>query len=250
MNAQDLLAFRRTLRAALIEKRLPIGSSDRALPDTRIAKTLSSGAAGLQQLVIGFCWPYKGEFDLRPLAAEWCGAGISVTLCALAEVGAPMRFRRWSPAVDLVPGAYGISIPAGGEILLPDMLFIPLVGFDSQGYRLGYGGGYFDRFLTELQPKAITIGVSYAALRVATVQPQPHDVAMDFIVTDSALFAVTDRSLEEISVSDFASRCRALAAARGLPRRQSRGEPGSQLSSPVCYASEFPGHFGEASDDD
>ena len=246
----DLLVFRSALRSALITKRLEVGVSERTALDVRIGNILSHCEAAFRHLVIGFCWPYKGEFDLRPLAMRWSSEGVTVALCALTGVGAPMRFRRWSPAVPLVPGAYGIPIPLGTEVMVPDLLLIPLVGFDSQAYRLGYGGGYFDRFLGELQVKPITIGVSYDLMRVDSIQPQPHDVPMDFIVTDSAIFAARDSTLERVEEGGFPSRLTSLATARRLPRQQPDNGSVSQLSSPVCYAREFPGYFGETADGD
>jgi 5-formyltetrahydrofolate cyclo-ligase len=248
MDSQDLLVFRSALRSALINKRLEVGVSERTALDTRIGNILSRCEPVFRHLVIGFCWPYKGEFDLRPLAMRWSSEGMAVALCALTEVGAPMRFRRWSPAVPLVPGAYGIPIPLGTELMIPDLLLIPLVGFDSQAYRLGYGGGYFDRFLSELQVKPITIGISYDLMRVDTIHPQPHDVPMDFIVTDSAMFAAGDSALERVEEGEFPSRLTGLVTVRRLPRRQPDNGSVSQLSSPVCYASEFPGYFGETPD--
>ena len=250
MDSQDLLVFRSALRSALINKRLEVGVSERTALDTRIGNLLSHCEGAFRCLVIGFCWPFKGEFDLRPLAMRWSSEGLTVALCALTEVGAPMHFRRWSPAVPLVPGAYGIPIPLGTEVMIPDLLLIPLVGFDSQAYRLGYGGGYFDRFLGELQAKPITIGISYDLMRVDTIHPQPHDVPMDFIVTDSAIFAARNGTLERVEEGEFPSRLTSLTMAHRLPRRQPNNGSVSQLSSPVCYASEFPGYFGEPADGD
>jgi 5,10-methenyltetrahydrofolate synthetase len=250
MNSQDLTAFRRALRAELIERRLGLGASERAGLDVRIAERLSAAEAAFGALVLGFCWPYKGEFDLRPLAARWCEAGATVALCALTEEGAPMRFRYWSPAVPLVPGAFGIPIPLATDIRVPDLIFVPAVGFDAQGYRLGYGGGYFDRFLADLDPKPIIVGVSYGLLGVPSIRPHTYDVAMDFVVHEEASHAVQNRALVRVTEADFAAGVRALASARGLPRRQpGRSEP-IRLSSPVCYANDFPGYFGETAEDD
>ena len=250
MDSRDLLVFRRALRSTLLNERLEIAASERNALDIRIGNELRHGEAAFRHWVIGFCWPYKGEFDVRPLAARWSSEGLTVALCALTEVRAPMRFRRWSPAVPLVPGAYGIPMPLGTEIMIPDLLLIPLVGFDSQAYRLGYGGGYFDRFFGELQVKPISIGIAYELTRVDTIRPQPHDVPMDFIVTDRAIFAARDGILDSVEKGEFPSRLTDLAKSRRLPRRQPDNGSISQLSSPVCYASEFPGYFGETADRD
>src|SRR6185436_2040899 len=99
-------------------------------------------------------------------------------------------FRAWWPGAPMTAGVYDIPIPDGTAIVAPDAAIVPMNGFDAQGYRLGYGGGYFDRTLASMSPRPLAIGVSYEFARLATIYPQPHDVAMDFVVTEAGLHAV------------------------------------------------------------
>ena len=79
---------------------------------------------------------------------------------------------------------YDIPVPEGTEVVLPDAAVVPMNGFDEHGYRLGYGGGYFDRTLAVLERRVLAVGVSYEALRLSTIHPQPHDIPMNLIVTE------------------------------------------------------------------
>ena len=81
-------------------------------------------------------------------------------------------------------GALGISIPVATEDVRPDIVIAPVVGFDDDGYRLGYGGGFFDRTLARMSGLQQAIGVGYSAARIPTIYPRPHDIPMSLIVTE------------------------------------------------------------------
>ena len=100
-------------------------------------------------------------------------------------LGQPLVFREWHPHARLARGLWKIPYPADGAPVTPDIVIAPLVGFDGGCYRLGYGGGFFDRTLAALSPKALAIGVGYPSAALRTIYPQPHDVPMDWIVTGS-----------------------------------------------------------------
>ncbi len=107
---------------------------------------------------------------------------------------APLVFRRWTPEREMVRGDWNIPVPppdASG--LIPEIMLAPLVGWDGEGYRLGYGGGYFDRTLAALPPQRLVIGVGLEAARLATIYPQPHDIALDAIVTEMGLRMMRQR---------------------------------------------------------
>ena len=84
-------------------------------------------------------------------------------------------------------GVWNIPIPKQRDILRPDVVIVPLVGFDGSGYRLGYGGGYFDRTLASAVPRPYAIGLGYADSALQTIYPQPHDIPMNLIVTDQSI---------------------------------------------------------------
>jgi 5-formyltetrahydrofolate cyclo-ligase len=112
--------------------------------------------------------------------------------CALPVVissQAPLVFRRWQRGAALTPGVWKIPVPAEGEDVVPDIVIAPLVGFDPDCYRLGHGGGFFDRTLASLARRPRIVGVGYARLALRTIYPQPHDIPMDVIVTEEGAVA-------------------------------------------------------------
>ena len=141
------------------------------------------------------------------------------------------------------PGVYDIPVPDGTEIVLPDVAVVPMNAFDARGYRLGYGGGFFDSTLAALGRRAIAIGVSYSAFTLDDIFPQPHDVPMDFIVTEEGVHAGGGAPLRKIDRAQSRTAFAILLRDRQLPRERART---SGYSSPACYATEFPGYFGES----
>jgi 5-formyltetrahydrofolate cyclo-ligase len=97
---------------------------------------------------------------------------------------APLEFRAWQPGVRLESGVWGIPVPADGEVVWPDVLLVPLVGFDRLGYRLGYGGGFYDRTLAAMPRRPTTLGVGFALGAIETIHPQQHDIPMDAVITE------------------------------------------------------------------
>lgn len=133
-------------------------------------------------------WPIADEPDLLPLLSQWADAdGITVCLPTIVQPHAPLEFRRWTPDTPMRPGPYGIQEPAKGPALLPDVLLVPTLGYTLQGDRLGYGGGYYDRTLANLNAQGhtfTTIGVAWnCGLLDADYQAAPHDIPLDAIIT-------------------------------------------------------------------
>jgi 5-formyltetrahydrofolate cyclo-ligase len=182
---EQVRAWRRTERAALIARRVAVPAAERRERDAAITHHLRALVPDLARRHVGFYWPFKGEYDPRPLARALHGEGARLALPVVAAKGRPLIFRDWRPGVPMVPGVWNIPIPAEGEEVMPDTLLIPLVGFDPRGYRLGYGGGYYDRTLANMAPRPLAIGVGFEVSRLATIHPQPHDMRMDLIVTEA-----------------------------------------------------------------
>jgi 5-formyltetrahydrofolate cyclo-ligase len=134
---------------------------------------------------IGFCWPYKGEIDFRHFIRSAVEDGAEAALPVVVERAQPLEFWSWRPHIKMQRGVWNIPIPADRRPVRPTVLLVPLVGFDEGGYRLGYGGGYFDRTLAAATPKPLTIGVGYELGRLPTIHPQRHDIPMDAIVTEN-----------------------------------------------------------------
>jgi len=188
-QARDVARWRRAERARLDTARRALSVAERQAAGMALAGHLRAllderlgGARG--QVFAGY-WPIRGEPDLRPLMADLHAEGVTVALPVVETKAAPLVFRRWTPETRMTRGDWNIPVPPPeAAALVPDIALAPLVGWDGAGYRLGHGGGYFDRTLAALDPCPVTIGVGFQAARLATIYPQPHDIPLDLIVTE------------------------------------------------------------------
>jgi len=138
--------------------------------------------------IISGYWPIKGEPDLRPWLASMIERGATVALPVVVVPSSPLVFRLWTPETKMERGNWNIPVPpADSQELVPEIALAPLVGWDSRGYRLGYGGGYFDRTLASLSPRPHVIGVGLQSAHIGTIYPQPHDIRMSAIVTEAGV---------------------------------------------------------------
>ncbi|MCX8566034.1 MAG: 5,10-methenyltetrahydrofolate synthetase [Glomeribacter sp. 1016415] len=136
---------------------------------------------------VAFYWPFAGEFDTRATLVNWLHE--TPTHCAalpvITEKGGVLRFYRWTPETPMQEGYFKIPVPTHTSEVQPDVLLVPCVGFDLARYRLGYGGGYYDRTLARLEPRPFTVGISYECGRVMDMLPrEPHDISLDLILTE------------------------------------------------------------------
>ncbi len=142
--------------------------------------------------ISGF-WPMGSEIDIRPLLEKLNGKGHPVGLPVVARKSAPLIFRRWQTGDNLISGGFGTSIPDPNQPEIePRVLFVPLLAFDRQGYRLGYGGGFYDRTLERLRrigPR-LAVGVAFAAQEVAEVPRDRYDQKLDVIVTEREVISI------------------------------------------------------------
>jgi 5-formyltetrahydrofolate cyclo-ligase len=139
----------------------------------------------LRHACIGFYWPFKGEIDLRDVVRDFLALGAEAALPVVVEKQQPLEFWAWRPGMKLRRGIWNIPVPTEPNAVRPTALLVPLLGFAGAGYRLGYGGGYYDRTLAAMNPKLLTIGVGYEFGRLKTIYPQPHDIPLDAIVTEA-----------------------------------------------------------------
>jgi 5-formyltetrahydrofolate cyclo-ligase len=180
-------AWRKAERDRLVAARLALPRAERERANASISVTLEPLTHRRGGRLIGFYWPFKGEFDPRPLARRLAGQGVRFALPAVVDKGAALEFREWRPGIRMVPGIWQIPVPAEGPPVAPDLVWVPLLGFDSAGYRLGYGGGYYDRTLGRATPRPFAIGIGYERVRLPSIRPQPHDIAMDAVVTEAGV---------------------------------------------------------------
>ena len=135
--------------------------------------------------MIGCYWPFRREFNCVPFMREILVSGGRVALPVVIARGKPLEFRNWSEDAKMESGVWKIPHPASGPPVTPSALLIPLVGFDDEGYRLGYGGGYYDMTVASFAERPRLVGVGLEFSRLASIYPQPHDQPMDVIVTEA-----------------------------------------------------------------
>jgi 5-formyltetrahydrofolate cyclo-ligase len=184
------------LRKTLLAARRAIDPATRAAWDARLcarvmgwyaaqAGTLAGAApAGLAPIALGVYWPLRGEPDLAPAYAALAVAGVALVLPVVLARDAPLGFAAWTPGEPMTVDTMGVAVPAALRMVAaPPLLLVPCLGVNAQGYRLGYGGGYYDRTLATL-PRPRTAGVVYACMR-AGFGAAAHDVALDAVLTEA-----------------------------------------------------------------
>lgn len=183
---EDSTAWRQALRRQMVAQRAALGELAHGKLSARIVAHLRTALT--PPSVLAFCWPIKFEPDVRAIVEAWTTAGSRAALPVVVHENAPLAFREWSAETPLVADRYGIPTPTAGDWLRPELILLPLNGFDAAGYRLGYGGGYFDRTLATLSPRPLAVGVGFEINRLASIRPESHDQRLDWIVTEAGAF--------------------------------------------------------------
>lgn len=179
--------FRLALRREMIACRMALSPEEHAARSSALRAQLAGVLPSLAGQVFAFCWPVQNEPDLRPLMQTLHADGKRVVLPVVVRPGEPLAFREWRPEQPLVPDLYDIPTPTDGDFLVPQILLLPVNAFDAAGFRIGYGGGFFDRTLATLSPRPLAIGVGFDFQQVPSTRPQAYDLPLAMIVTDSAL---------------------------------------------------------------
>jgi len=216
MRLEELKAWRKRERERLIGEREALDARTVEARRHAMDAHLERGFPGLGRTVLAFCWPIRNEYDARHLARRLREVGATTALPVVVAPRTPLVFREWHPGVALANGPLDIPYPADSAEVAPRAVLLPMNGWDAQGYRLGYGGGFFDRTLAAAANKPLVIGVAYEQARLPTIHPQDWDIPVDYLVTERGVYR---RDAGEL-------------AFLGAP------EPASELASPVCYADE------------
>jgi 5-formyltetrahydrofolate cyclo-ligase len=183
----SLTEWRRSERTCLIAARLAMSARARNALGRRIACHLDALIGDPAGVLVSGYWPFRGEPDLRDWFRSLRERGGLAALPVVVERGKPLLFRLWRNGERLERGVWNIPVPASGEPVFPRIVIAPLVGFDAAGYRLGYGGGFFDRTLAALPSSTIAIGVGYDSAEMATIRPHGYDIPMRYIVTENGI---------------------------------------------------------------
>jgi len=181
---------KKALRAALIEQRNSL--PDRQLRANMLQQVMRIWLVGRPDIVIGAYWPIKGEFDPLPALHRWKEDGELLDQPEPRRIGLPvvnkethtMTFHAWYPGCPMEEDAYGIPKPKDTEVIVPTLVFAPCVGYGAGGFRLGYGGGFYDRMLASLNPKPFSVGLGFGMGFLPDFEPEPHDMPLDAILND------------------------------------------------------------------
>lgn len=181
-----------SLRARLRARRDALPAAARAAWSEHLAEL---GAPALRErlgpaAIVAAYWPLRSEADPRPLARALQAGGAALALPVVE--GEAMRFRAWSGGErDLEPAGFGALGPgASAPWVEPTLLLMPLLGFDATGQRLGWGKGYYDRFLAGVAAgtaRPLAVGIAFACQQVAAIPSEPHDVRLDAVLTEQGL---------------------------------------------------------------
>ncbi|WP_331383149.1 5-formyltetrahydrofolate cyclo-ligase [Rhizobium sp. BR 362] len=183
----DVFAWRKIQRQRLIDERKSLPVADREDYTRAIASHLDRIVTDVAGKHISLFWPFLGEPDLRGWMACLTARGAICLLPVVVAKAEPLRFRSWKMGERLERGVWNIPVPADGTEAVPDIVIAPLVGFDAGCFRLGYGGGFFDRTLAFLNRKPLAIGVGFESQKIDTIHPLAHDIPMDVVVTQTAV---------------------------------------------------------------
>lgn len=191
MSIVNIQQWRKQTRQQLLAKRNSLTVKQRQkiqeLVMVQVRDLLSAIRPSILQ-TIGIYWPIKSELDLRSLISTWAEQGHRMALPVVEVRAAPLVYRLWQPGDKLVRGVWNIPCPVdSARTVMPDVVIAPLVGWDSSGYRLGYGGGYFDRTLASMETRPIAIGVGFHDAKLRTIIPQQHDIPMSVVITEQGL---------------------------------------------------------------
>jgi 5,10-methenyltetrahydrofolate synthetase len=184
---------KKALRKRLVAERLAL--PDRLFKCDLLQQVMRIWLVGRKDTAIGAYWPIKGEFDPLPALHRWKEDGELLDEPQLRRIGLPvvdklhgtLKFHAWFPGCPMEEDAYHIPKPKDTEVIHPTLLFVPCVGYGPGGYRLGYGGGFYDKTLAQLRPKPFTVGLGFTHAFVDDFEPEPHDEPLDAILNENGV---------------------------------------------------------------
>jgi 5-formyltetrahydrofolate cyclo-ligase len=180
----DVSSWRKQERVRLLELRRAMSLDANQAASRLIEQALLDRLPPASQDLIGCYWPFRREFNCIPYMREVLRCGGRVALPVVIARGRPLEFRCWTENAEMEYGVWNIPHPASGPAVIPTALIIPVVGFDEDCFRLGYGAGYYDATLAAFaqQPPAVGIGFEFSCL--STIHPLPHDRPMGAVITE------------------------------------------------------------------
>ncbi len=190
-GGDDVNQWRKQQRAVLLERRLALPAAVRTRAAPLLLSSVRAQLARLGARCVGLYWPFRGEIDVRAIASD---AAMEFALPVVVRKRAPLEFRRWRPGDAVTRGVWNIPVPVADDVVTPDVVLVPLLGHDEAGFRLGYGGGYYDRTLAAADPRPLAIGIGFAQARLPSIDPQSYDIPMDVIITEDGVTVFRGRT--------------------------------------------------------
>jgi len=192
--SQGIASWRQQQRQRLTGLRNAVSNPNRKAFDAAMGDGLNSILQSRAAGRLAVYWPLPGEPDLRRWYESDALQHQSLALPVVVARHQPLKFRRWRPGDALGHDIMNIPCPNDDREVVPEIIVCPCVGYDEHGFRLGSGGGYYDRTLPDLVPPPLMIGVAYECQKLPDIHPQPYDVPMDFVVTEKSILVSKARS--------------------------------------------------------
>lgn len=194
-DAKSQSEWRHAVRRALLGWRSALDAATHQSLSNQIRTHFTTFLENRAGATVAFYWPIQDEVDLRPAMQAHLNAGGKAALPVVPGKDQPMVFHEWTPQTKMAPGFAQIPEPQGTDAVAVHVLLAPLVGFDSAGYRLGYGGGFFDRTLAAEKRRPLVVGIGFEATRLANIMPHEYDVPVDVLITDRGIQTVRDQAI-------------------------------------------------------
>lgn len=186
---REVARWRKEVRERLIRERLAMDPDARKRHGERIVQGLLEAVGELRGRTISAFCPIRGEPDLTPFLEMLASRGGRCALPVVVGAEKPLVFRTWAPGAPLELGVAGVPVPTkDAPVVVPQVVIAPVVGFDRAGYRLGYGGGFYDRTMAALGRDVHFLGAGFLQSALDTIHPQPHDVPLEVMVTEEGVF--------------------------------------------------------------
>jgi 5,10-methenyltetrahydrofolate synthetase len=181
-TARDVARFRKSERQRLYGLRKDLAAADRHLMSETVSAKLNEVVGDVSNKIIATYWPIRAELNLRNWMTDVHSRGATVALPAVVARDQPVEFHQWSPGCKMQRGIWNIPVPEEARSVSPGVIIAPLLGVDDNRYRLGNGGGYYDRTLASMNSDRLVIGVGQPFARMKTIFPMPWDIAMDVVI--------------------------------------------------------------------
>ena len=182
-----------SLRTEALSRRAKVQQADRADAARAAASHFLSSVAPEPGQVIALYWPIRDEIDCKPLLTRLMDDGHQVCLPVVIDDDQPLELRLWLAGQPLYPSGFGtLAPPEDAPLAVPDIVVIPLLGFDRTGTRLGYGKGFYDRTLAGMEHKPLVVGYAFAAQELPFIPREEHDIPLDILVTEDGAIRFED----------------------------------------------------------